>query len=133
MHRTQNNLSRNIERNGFAIRAHKRRSHVGKNTPLTEEFNFRPRMGHSDSLKPYQPEQLIKSIGELKNKKTSESRYCESSKPTAYESNLSVRAKQSQFKQIIRNKAKTNKQLFKMLKEKKESVMPPTQAVPVQE
>lgn len=51
-----------------------------------------------------------------------------STKNTANDSKMSVQKAQAVFKDIVKNKAKNNKKLFKMLKEKKECIMPPTEA-----
>ena len=42
-----------------------------------------------------------------------------STKNTANESKMSVTQAQAAFKEIVKNKAKNNKKLFKILKEKK--------------
>lgn len=52
-YRTEN-MSRNFDQNDVKIvRQFKRHSHIANNTPKNEQLNFRPRIGHSDSLKPY--------------------------------------------------------------------------------
>jgi hypothetical protein len=53
-------MSRNTDKEGIAIKHFKRHSLIGHNSPLGETLDFRPRIGHSDSLKPYKPEELIK-------------------------------------------------------------------------
>jgi len=44
---------------------------------------------------------------------------------------MSVYAKQVQFKDIVRNKSKSNKKLFKILKEKRQSIKPESEAASV--
>lgn len=56
--RTQN-ISRNGDQEVIQIKHLKRHSLIGNNTPRNEPYNFRPRIGQSDCLKPYKPEELI--------------------------------------------------------------------------
>ena len=54
-----------------------------------------------------------------------------STKNTVNDSRMSVQKAQAAFKDIVKSKAKNNKKLFKMLKEKKQSIMPPAEAAQV--
>ena len=118
------------------IRHVKRRSHIPTNSSLgkNETINFRPRLGNSDQLfKPYTADNLIKVYNTTakgkesqmtkKSMKTSNV-WDNSTKNTANESKMSVPQAQAAFKQIIKNKAKNNKKMLKIIKDKKQSIMP---------
>jgi len=137
-----NNMSRNNDETGMKIRnIIKRRSHIPTNTSLgqTDQINFRPRMGNSDQLlKPYTADNIVKIYNSSKEsqmtkKSIKTSNFWENStkNTAANDSKMSVPQAQAVFKDIMKNKAKNNKKLFKIIKEKKQSIMPTSEAAQV--
>jgi hypothetical protein len=93
-------MSRNGEEGDIKIRYTKRYSLFG-NKKRNDSFDLTSRIGHSDSLKPYKPEELT-NIYDPKPKSLAVLNSSKSRHSTKPSTTGSVRSK---LKQIIRNKA----------------------------